>query len=209
MLNKRLSHGLCSWFLAVVLILAPSMVSASEITEDLKVTIDAVIKIVTDPVYKKDTSVRREKLRELFGKRFNYKQMVIRSLAKDWDERTPEEREQFIDLFRQLLEKSYAGKLESYKDEKIVYLDEQVKGEYALVKTQIIRNDATIDVDYKLFNEDGEWRVYDFVIERVSMIRNYRSQFTKIIRKDSYSGLVAKLEKKIKDIESKDGDDSL
>ncbi|PIQ99464.1 MAG: toluene tolerance protein [Nitrospinae bacterium CG11_big_fil_rev_8_21_14_0_20_45_15] len=209
MANKRLSNWLCSWFLAVVLILAPSMVSASQITEDLKVTIDAVIKIVTDPNYKKDATARREKLRELFGKRFNYKQMVIRSLAKDWDERTPEEREQFIGLFRQLLEKSYAGKLESYKDEKIVYLDEQVKGEYALVKTQIIRNDATIDVDYKLFNEDGEWRVYDFVIERVSMIRNYRSQFTKIIRKDSYSGLVAKLEKKIKDIESKDGDDSL
>jgi phospholipid transport system substrate-binding protein len=209
MLNKKLSNLLCPWVLAVVLFLAPSIVSASQITEDLKVTIDAVIKVVTDPAYKKDATARREKLRGLFEKRFNYKQMVIRSLAKDWDERTPEEREQFIDLFRQLLEKSYAGKLESYKDEKIVYLDEQVKGEYALVRTQIIRNDATIDVDYKLFNEGGEWRVYDFVIERVSMIRNYRSQFTKIIRKDSYSGLVAKLEKKIKDIESKDGDDSL
>ncbi len=209
MVNMKLANWLCPWFLVVLLFLAPSMVSASAITDDLKTTIDAVIKIVTDPVYKKDSVARREKLRELFGKRFNYKQMVIRSLAKSWDERTPEEREQFIDLFRQLLEKSYAGKLESYKDEKINYLGEQVKGQYALVKTEIVRNDATIDVDYKLYNEDGEWRVYDFVIERVSMIRNYRSQFTKIIRKDSYSGLVAKLENKIKDIESKDGDDSL
>jgi len=209
MVNKRLTNWLCSLLFVAVMLMAPSSASASQITEDLKITIDAVIKIVTDENYKKDAVARRQKLRDIFSKRFNYKQMVIRSLAKNWDKRTPEEREQFIVLFRKLLEKSYAGKLESYKDEKIVYLDEKVKGKYALVKTQIIRKDATIDVDYKLFNEDGEWRVYDFVIERVSMIRNYRSQFTKIIRKDSFAGLVAKLESKIKDIESPPGDDKL
>jgi len=99
-----------------------------------------------------------------------------------------------------LLENSYANKLEAYRDEKINYLDEIIKGEYALIKTEVVRRSSTIGVDYKLINENGNWMVYDFVIEGVSMIRNYRSQFTKIIRRDSYEVLVQKLKEKINNI---------
>jgi phospholipid transport system substrate-binding protein len=99
-----------------------------------------------------------------------------------------------------LLENSYANKLEAYRDEKINYLDEIIKGRYALVKTEVVRRSSTIGVDYKLINENGNWMVYDFVIEGVSMIRNYRSQFTKIIRRDSYEVLVQKLKEKINNI---------
>ena len=87
-------------------------------------------------------------------------------------------------------------------------MDEKVKGKYALVKTQIVRKDATIDVDYKLINEGGEWTVYDFVIEEVSLIRNYRSQFSKIIKTESYGALVARLTKKIKALETNQDKDS-
>ena len=85
---------------------------------------------------------------------------------------------------------------------------EQVKGKYALVNTEIIRKDGTINVDYKLINEDGKWTVYDFVIEEVSLIRNYRSQFSKIIKTESYGALVSKLSKKIKELESNQNKDS-
>ena len=78
-----------------------------------------------------------------------------------------------------------------------------IKGKYALVKTEVVRPSSTIAVDYKLIQENGDWRVYDFVIEGVSMIRNYRSQFTKIIRKDSYEVLVQKLTDKINEIEQR------
>ena len=80
-----------------------------------------------------------------------------------------------------------------------------IKGKYALVKTEIVRPSSTIGVDYKLIQEEGDWRVYDFVIEGVSMIRNYRSQFTKIIRKNSYETLVQKLTDKINKLEQEQG----
>ena len=182
--------------------------AGTEITSELKKTIDQVITIVSDPEMKKNPSLRREKLRDTIGVRFNYRQMVMRSLAKNYRERSDKEREEFTALFKKLLENSYASKIENYQDETIKYVKEQVKGKYALVNTEIIRKDGTINVDYKLINEDGKWTVYDFVIEEVSLIRNYRSQFSKIIKTESYSALVSKLSKKIKELESNQNKDS-
>ena len=184
------------------------MFAGSEITSDVKQTIDNVLAIVADAELKKNPSLRREKLREAIALRFNYKQMVMRSLAKNYKARTDKEREEFTGLFKRLLENSYATKIENYQDEIINYVGEQVKGKYALVKTQIVRNDGTIDVDYKLINEEGKWTVYDFVIEEVSLIRNYRSQFSKIIKTESYRALVAKLIRKIEDLEGSQDKDS-
>ncbi len=182
-----------------------SMVSVcfadSEIQSQLKGTIDKVIEIVKDKSLKNDHQARRAALRKTIDERFNYRQMVMRSLAKNWDARSDQERQEFIALFKSLLENSYANKLEAYRDEKINYLDEIIKGKYALIKTEVVRRSSTIGVDYKLIEENGHWQVYDFVIEGVSMIRNYRSQFTKIIRKDSYEVLVQKLTDKINEIE--------
>ena len=188
--------------------LAGEVFAGSEITADVKQTIDKVLAIVADAELKKNPSLRREKLRETIGLRFNYKQMVMRSLAKNYKSRTNKEIEEFTGLFKRLLENSYATKIENYQDEKINYVGEQIKGKYALVKTQIVRNDGTIDVDYKLIKEEGKWMVYDFVIEEVSLIRNYRSQFSKIIKTESYNALVSKLIKKINDLEKKPKKDS-
>ena len=182
-----------------------SMVSecfaGSEVTSQLKGTIEKVIKIVQDEALTNDKQARRVALRKIIGERFNYRQMVRRSLAKNWDARSDQERQEFIRLFKSLLENSYASKLEAYRDEEINYLDEIIKGKYALVKTEVVRKSSTIGVDYKLIQENGNWQVYDFVIEGVSMIRNYRSQFTKIIRRDSYEVLVQKLTDKINELE--------
>ena len=189
-------------------ILAGEAFAESAITKDLKQTIDKVIEIVSDPELKKNPKLKRERLRQTIGVRFNYTQMVMRSLAKNYKNRTDKERQEFTLLFKKLLENSYASKIENYQNEKINYVDEKIKGKYALVKTQIVRKDATIDVDYKLINEGGEWTVYDFVIEEVSLIRNYRSQFSKIIKTESYGALVAKLTKKIKALEANQDKDS-
>jgi len=201
MVKEQLKAGFAGMSLVVLCLFCSPSVFASEITSDLKATIDEVIEIVTDENLKTQEKVRREKLRETIGKRFNYNQMVIRSLARDWNNRTPKERRNFEELFKRLLENSYASKIESYSDEKINYVGEVVKGKYALVKTEIVRRDSTIDVHYKMIQDKGEWKVYDFLIEGVSMIRNYRSQFTKIIRKESFDALVQKLTAKIEEIE--------
>ena len=206
MTRKILQVGTILFFF--LLSLAGDVFANSPITSELKQTIDEVIQIVSDPDLKKTPKLRREKLRKTIGFRFNYNQMVRRSLARNYKNRTNKEREEFTGLFKKLLENSYASKIENYQDETINYVDEKVKGKYALVKTEIVRKDGTIDVDYKLINENGKWTVYDFVIEEVSLIRNYRSQFSKIIKTESYGALVAKLTKKIKDLESNQDKDS-
>ena len=206
MTRKILQAGAILFFFLLTLV--GDVFANSPITSELKQTIDKVIKIVSDPDLKKTPKLRREKLRKTIGFRFNYNQMVRRSLAKNYKNRTNKEREEFTGLFKKLLENSYASKIENYQDETINYVDEKVKGKYALVKTEIVRKNGTIDVDYKLINENGRWTVYDFVIEEVSLIRNYRSQFSKIIKTESYGALVTKLTKKIKDLESSQDKDS-
>ncbi|MBT6662029.1 MAG: ABC transporter substrate-binding protein [Nitrospina sp.] len=171
--------------------------AGSEITNKLKNTVNKVISTLKDEALKNDLPARRAILRNTINDQFNYRQMVMRSLAKNWDVRSAEEQQLFIALFKSLLENSYANKLESFSNEKINYLDEVVKGEYALVKTEVVRKATTVGVDYKLVRENGVWQVYDFVIEGVSMVRNYRAQFTKIIHKHSYEVLVQKLTDKI------------
>ena len=207
LMNRKTTLGYM--LIAVSLFLGAGQVFAeSQITADVRGTIDQVLEIVADEKLKSDPVLRREKLRQVIGLRFNYKQMVMRSLAKNYKNRSDEERKEFTLLFKKLLENSYASKIENYKDETINYVDEQVKGKYALVRTQIVRKDGVIDVDYKMLKDNGQWLVYDFVIEGVSLIRNYKSQFSKIISTESYAALVSKLSKKIDDLEARKNTDA-
>jgi len=202
LMNRKNTLG--CMLIAVSLFFGAGQVFAeSQITADVRGTIDQVLEIVADENLKKDPVLRREKLRQVIGLRFNYKQMVMRSLAKNYKARSDAERKEFTLLFKKLLENSYASKIENYKDETINYVDEKVKGKYALVRTQIVRKDGVIDVDYKMLKDNGQWLVYDFVIEGVSLIRNYKSQFSKIISTESYEALVGKLSKKIDDLEAR------
>ena len=202
MVRGRLWPSFLVVVFAVILALDPGFAVASQVTEDVKDTINKVIEIVGREDLKDNKQARREALREVIDQRFNYHQMVRRALAKNWKGRSDQERREFTGLFKKLLENSYASKLESYSDETINFTDEVIKGKYALVKTEVVRKASTIAVDYKLINGAGVWKIYDFVIEGVSMVRNYRSQFSKIIRRDSYEGLVRKLTDKVKDLEN-------
>ncbi|MFQ5444508.1 MAG: phospholipid-binding protein MlaC [Nitrospinales bacterium] len=177
-------------------------VLASEITDNLKTTIDDVIKIVSDEKYKNDKKTRREKLQQVINKRFSYEQMSMRSLAQNWKKLTDEEKNEFVQVFSKLLENTYANKLESYQDQKINYVEEVIKGNYALVKTEIVKSDDNLEVSYKLIKLNGDWKVYDFVVEGVSLIKNYRSQFSKIIRKESYQALIKKMTAKTNELDS-------
>ncbi len=185
-------------------LLATTAVSASQVTDTIKTTIDQVIEVLKTEQFKTDIDAKKAELRKIINPRFSYKQMSMRSLAKHWNKKSDAEKKEFVDLFSKLLENSYATKLESYSNEKIKYGEEIIKGKYAMVKTEIVRSDGVINVDYKMIQEQGNWKVYDFVIEGVSMIKNYRSQFNRIIKKDSYEGLKSKLRDKIKGLADDD-----
>ena len=182
---------------------AGEVFAESKITADIRGTIDQVLEIIADQNLKSNPVLKREKLRQVISLRFNFKQMVMRSLAKNYKDLSDAERKEFTSLFKKLLENSYASKIENYKDEQINYVDEKIKGKYAMVRTQIVRKDGVVDVDYKMLKNGDQWLVYDFVIEGVSLIRNYKSQFSKIISTESYAALVSKLSKKVNEIEAK------
>lgn len=177
----------------------PQKTNAGEPAEQVKQTVDAVIKIINNNELKKPEKLgeRRSKIREVVEQRFDFEEMAKRSLALHWKKRTPAEQKEFTALFSDLLEDTYIKKIERYEDEKVVYTDERTDGSYATVRTKIITTkEIEIPVDYKIFKKDLKWEVYDIVIEGVSLVNNYRTQFNQIIRSGSYEELVNKLKKK-------------
>jgi phospholipid transport system substrate-binding protein len=120
--------------------------------------------------------------------------MSKRALARHWQARTPAEREEFVKLFADLLERAYVSKIENYGGEKIAYNGDTIEGDAALVKTKIITKQGTdVPVDYRMVKRNDRWLVYDVVIEGVSLINNYRTQFNKIIQTSSYQSLVDRM----------------
>lgn len=134
--------------------------------------------------------------------RFDFEEMAKRSLAKEWKKRTPREREQFVMIFGQLIENSYIEKIESYSDEEIFFFGEKKKKNKVLVETAVRRNNTDFPVSYKLLEKDGRWKVYDIIIEGVSLVRNYRSQFKDFLGKESYADLLKRLESKVEKLMS-------
>jgi phospholipid transport system substrate-binding protein len=168
-------------------------------TDSLRTQIDRVIKTLEDPALQKEGKVleRRKAVRKIAEEIFDFGETAKRSLARHWQGRTPAEQQEFVQLFADLLERSYIGKVELFDGERITYTGETIDGDLALVRTRIITKQGTeIPVDYRLHKKGERWLVYDVVIEGVSLIANYRSQFNKIIQTSSYQELVKKMKNK-------------
>lgn len=190
-----------------VLLWCGSMGSAAAVeladpTVVVKETIDEVMRLVMDEELKKpdELSRRRLLLEEAIGQHFSFSEMAKRSLAAHWKSRREEERKEFVRLFQALLSKTYAGKIENYSGEEIRYLKERRKDSYAEVQTQIVSPKTEISLDYRLLLKDDIWWVYDVVVNGVSLVKNYRSQFTRIIHRSSYEDLVTTLREKSNEI---------
>lgn len=181
---------------------APSAKVSASAMADVKTTVDNVLKIIGDKELK-NTEKRRKALRRAIGERFDYSEMAKRSMAAHWKKRTPAEQKEFVGLFETLLENSYANKIESYNNEKILYLKEIPEGDYSEVKTKVVtakRDEFTLD--YRLMNKGGKWLIYDVVIEGVSLVSNYRTQFNKVITSQGYGELLKKLRNKSEEIKA-------
>lgn len=176
---------------------------ATTVTDGVKKVVDEVVHIVSSKELKKpkNEGKRRSELKKAIGSIFDYGQMAKLSMGTHWKKRTPAEQKEFVLLFETLLENSYATKIESYNNEKIVYLKENVEGEYAEVKSKVITaRGEEFTLDYRLNKEGNKWMVYDVVIEGVSLVANYRSQFNSIIQTQGYNELVQKLQTKSAEI---------
>jgi phospholipid transport system substrate-binding protein len=186
-------------FLAVVVIglsVVPGYAGAP--TEAMKATVDEVLRIVRDQDLKQknNTDERRQQLEKVVSARFDYTEMSRRALGAPWKQLTDQQKQEFVDLFRTLLTNSYADKIETYSGEGVEYLNERMEKEYAEVRTKVLSGKTEIPLDYRLINKAEDWRVYDVVVDNISLVNNYRGQFTKILRASSYSDLVDQLRKK-------------
>ncbi|MFQ5541859.1 MAG: phospholipid-binding protein MlaC [Candidatus Binatia bacterium] len=168
---------------------------------------DKVIAVLKDPDLKskEKREERISQLRKIVYARFDFAEMAKRSLGSHWRRRTPSERKEFTRIFTDLLERSYVRHIDSYNDEKFVYLREKLDENYAEVGTKILTSKGEeFSVNYKTHIVDGEWKIYDVVIENISMVNNYRSQFKRVLSKSSYEELVQKINNKLSELMEKD-----
>jgi phospholipid transport system substrate-binding protein len=194
-------------FLGAVVLVAGCPAHAGAPTDQLKGSIDHVIVILQDPALKQPAKLdeRRQKIRTIANEIFDWQETGKRALARHWQARTPQEREEFSKLFADLLERSYVGKIEAYSGEKIVYGEEMLDGDQATVRTKLITKSGTqIPIDYQMQKTEDRWRVYDVKIENVGLVSNYRSQFNRIIQQSGYSDLIQRLKTKQEELQFDD-----
>ena len=185
--------------LAAILALAVAQAWAGAPTDQLKSSIDRVVKILDDPTLKTDGKVKERKaaVRKAANDIFDFAETAKRSLARHWLNRTDQEREEFIKLFAELLERSYVSKIDLYGGEQITYVGESLDTDLATVRSKIITKQGTeVPVEYRMHRRGERWLVYDVSVEGVSLISNYRTQFNKIIQTSSYQELVKKMKTK-------------
>jgi phospholipid transport system substrate-binding protein len=164
-------------------------------TEAVRSTLTEVFRILEDETLKDPAKLipRRHMLEEVIASHFDYTEMSKRALAAHWVPLTTSERAEFVELFKSFLSDRYAEKIESYSGEQVFYLSERTEGNYAEVRTELRSSKVAIPMDYRLHGKDGTWHAYDLIVDGVSLVKNYRSQFEKIIRSSSYQELVRRL----------------
>ena len=140
---------------------------------------------------------RKSRVVAIIEKKFDFREMSMRTLAKHWRERSPEEQDRFISLFKKLLENTYIAKIETYSGEKVIFKKAAIQGNKAIVYSELVRKNVETPVNYKLKNNDDRWMVYDVEVEGVSLVNNYRTQFASILSKENFAGLIVKLEEKV------------
>jgi phospholipid transport system substrate-binding protein len=191
-----------SKYLWLVLLLGFTLVGLAHAGEPLDVVkgaADRAVQILKDPkLLSKDKKKERvDRLREAVEPIFDFEEMAKRSLGPHWRRRTPAEQQEFVKLFQEFMEKVYSDKLDLYEGEKIVFGKETIDQDFAQVESTIINNKGeTFSIVYKLRRADSKWKVYDAVVENISFINNYRSQFDRVIKSSSYEELVKRLREK-------------
>jgi phospholipid transport system substrate-binding protein len=178
-------------------------------TDQLRGRVDRVLTILEDHALKQEARAadRRAAIRAIANEIFDFRELSQRTLARHWQGRTAAERDEFVELFTDLLERSYIGKIETYSGgERVQYVAETLDGDQATVRTKIVTRTATeIPIDYRMHRTGERWLVYDVTIEGVSLVANYRTQFNRIIQQSSFKGLITKLAAKKDEAVAADG----
>ena len=165
--------------------------------------VNAAIETLTDAEL--DNQARQERIRSIVLENIDFRSMSQRILAQNWKRASSDERDRFVQLFIDLLEATYIGRIEEYSNEKVLYTRERIKENKAIVDTFFVTADIKIPIKYKLLKKDGQWRIFDLSIEEVSLVSNFRETYGEIIRKDGFEGLLSRMERKIEELRAPKG----
>lgn len=185
--------------LAIVFLLGNSWpVFAGAPTEQIRSAINQGVEVLksTKLDSKKQKAGAVDRLREIVFPLFDFREMAKRSLGPYWRRISPQQQDQFVTAFTELLEKTYADKIDLYDGQKVAYTGESIDGNFAVVSTKVIGKDQSYSVDYKLQLEDGKWKIYDIVAENISLVNNYRAQFNRVLANSSFDDLMQRIKAK-------------
>ena len=184
----------------IILLIVPLSVYAGAPLDSVKGNVNKVLDVLRDPALKGESGkkTKRQKIRSISDKMFDYSELSRRTLGQDWKKLNPAQQNEFTDLYKSLLEDAYADKIINYTDEKVAFSKENQLSEKTFeVQTTILTKKADIPIYYRVIQKDGQWKVYDVVIEGVSLINNYRNQFREILMNKSPEVLLDTLRKKV------------
>jgi phospholipid transport system substrate-binding protein len=191
----RFFNSLLVIFLVVLSFIAPSAAAASEATAQLSATVNEFVRIlVNTPVVELRQNGLPDKALKLIQARFDFSEMARRSLGPHWTALNANERREFVDAYTQMLLHFFGRSVRAAGDETIEYQREVRDGILARVETKVVsasRDDFAID--YRLHDIDGQWKVYDMVIDQISIVNNYRAQFERVIAKSSLKDLLQRM----------------
>lgn len=196
--------GMSLLMLSAILINASSGLAASSPLELIQSGTDRALQIIKSAHSGTAPSIRerRAEILNIVDEYFDFSEMARRSLGRPWKEQPPQKQQEFVDLFKQLLFNYYVARVETYTDtdEKLVYDEQKIEGEYALVKTRVLNYKHTnVQLDYRLKQISEQWKVYDVIIEGVSLVENYRGQFSSILANKPFDAFLAQLREKVAD----------
>ena len=163
-------------------------------TDQLRDGVQRVVTILMAPELSGDTKIneRSAAVNKVADEIFDFSETAKRALGQHWAQRTVAEREEFVRLFTELLQRTYLSKVDKYNSE-MTFRDDMVDGNQAIVRTTLLGKAGGMSLDYRMHQRGDRWQVYDLSINGISLVASYRSQFDRIVRTDSYDGLVARL----------------
>ncbi|MBP8696953.1 MAG: ABC transporter substrate-binding protein [Syntrophobacterales bacterium] len=198
--TTKIRSAIAVSLLALVLGAVPAR--AATPLETVRAEVNKVLEVLRNKSLKEE--VKREKLRALYGEMFDQEELSKWSLGRNWNKLSESQRREFLPLFQQVLEKTYGDRILAYSDERIVFDKEvPISGNRVEVQTRAITKSKEIPMHYRVFKDkSGKWKCYDVVVENVSLVMNYRSQFNEILAKNDAEELLNILRKKVKDQKS-------
>lgn len=195
-----MKQGLIGFSLILMLAFPLSAHPATPL-EEVRGYVNRVLDVLRDPALQGEAGqkAKKAKISALSQEMFDFTELSRRSLGQAWGKMTPDQQKEFVILFKSLLENTYADKITDYTDEKMIFGKEISLSEKTVeVQTTVVTKASEIPIYYRVIEQNGRWKVYDVVVEGISLVNNYRSQFREILANKPPEALLDALRKKVK-----------